>query len=179
MGIDTLAILGAGDAGIAVARLAALAGLHVRLWDPSEEVLHGALLLVRQQLEQAVRDGEAPPEHRQTILDGVLATTDLEEAVAGAGAVLETGPESPEIRRAVLTRAGAAEPEATLLASGAVNEVAAGLPDPSRLAGVVLGDRPGLRAPEAASGPSSSPRAMTVARAVAAALARAIAIHRT
>ena len=99
MAIETLAVLGAGDSGIAVARLAALAGLHVRLWDPSEAVLRGALLLVRQQLERAVHAGEVPPEHRQTILDGVLATTDLDEAVAGADAILETGPEAPDVRR--------------------------------------------------------------------------------
>ena len=178
MAIETLAVLGAGDSGIAVARLAALAGLHVRLWDPSEAVLRGALLLVRQQLERAVHAGEVPPEHRQTILDGVLATTDLDEAVAGADAILETGPEAPDVRRAVLARAAEVAPEATLLASGALAEVATGLPDPTRLAGIVLGDRPGERAPEAAAGPVSSAGAIDAARAVAGALARAVALHR-
>ena len=174
MSVDTLAVLGAGDKGIGVALLGALAGLHVRLWDPSEDVLRGAILLVRQQLERAVRDG-APPAHRQTILDGVLATIDLEEAVIGAGVVLETGPEAPDIRAEVLARAAVAEPGATLLVSGRLEEVAARLQDPSRLAGLLLGDR--IRAPRAMGGSATSSAALEAARAIAAALAGAAAIH--
>jgi len=176
---ETLAILGAGDTGIAVARLAALAGLHVRLWDPSEAALRGALLLVRQQLEHAVRQGLAPAEHRQTILDGVLATTDLEEAVSGADAVLETGPEDPEVRRDVLARAAAAEPSATLLASGTLAAVGAQLPDPSRLAGLLLGERLGETAPKAVGTAWSSSKALAAAQSVALALSRAAAVHPT
>jgi len=176
---ETLAILGAGDTGIAVARLAALAGLHVRLWDPSEGALRGALLLVRQQLEQAVRLGLAPAEHRQTILDGVLATTDLGEAVAGADAVLETGPDRPEVRLEILSRAAAAEPNAALLTSGALDAVGPRLPDPSRLAGLVLGPSLGAEEPRAVRTPSSSPETLARAQSVARALSRAAAIHPT
>lgn len=176
MGVETLAVLGAGDKGVAVARLAALAGLHVRLWDPSEAALRGAILLVRQRLEEAVRDG-APAAHRQTILDGVLATTDLEEAVAGADAVLEAGPEASDIRCQVLARAADAEPGAALLASGSVEEVARGLGDPTRLAGLLLGEGAVGRAPRAVGVPSSSPAALEAARAVAGALSRAAALH--
>jgi len=176
--VETLAILGAGDAGIAVARLAALAGLHVRLWDPSEAALHGALLLVRQLLERAVQDGEVPPNHRQTILDGVLATTDLEEAVLGADAVLETGPEAPGVRADVLARAGAAAPGATLIASGSLEAVRALLPDATRLVGLALGERPGRGPPVALECASSSPEARERARALAFSLARAASVHR-
>ena len=179
MSVKTLAILGAGDAGIAAARLAALAGLHVRLWDPSEAALRGALLLVRQLLEEAVRDGQAPAAHRQTILDGVLATTDLEEAVAGADAVLETGPEAAAVRADVLGRAAAADREAALLASGSLEAVSTLLPDPSRLAGLVLGERPGEQPPRAAACRASSPRALGAARELAAALARAATLGRS
>jgi len=175
--LETLAILGAGDAGITAARLAALAGLSVRLWDPSEAALRAGVLLVRIQLERAVQDGTAPAEHRQQIMDGVLATTDLEEAVTGADLVLETGSAVPQLRAAMLTRAAALGPSLPLVTTGAISELASALPDPSRLAGLLLGDRPGLRTAEPLAGPATAPWALEAARDLAALLASAAVVH--
>jgi ornithine cyclodeaminase/alanine dehydrogenase-like protein (mu-crystallin family) len=175
--IDTLAILGAGDAGIAAARLATLAGVQVRLWDPSEAALRAGVLLVRLQLERAVAEGAAPAEHRQQILDGVLATTDLEEAVEGADVVLEAAPGPPGPRRDAMIRAAALSPGTPLLTAGAIDDLAPSLPDPSVLAGLRLGDRPGERRPEPVAGPRSSPRAVEAASDLAALLSSAAVVH--
>ena len=175
--VQTVAILGAGDEGVAAARLAALAGVHVRLWDASEAALRAGVLLVRIQLERAVQEGSAPPEHRQQIMDGVMATTDLEEAVAGAELVLDAGAAVLALRAEVLTRAAALEPAAALVTTGPVAELGAALPDPSRLAGLALGDRPGLRSAEPAAGPATGARALEAARDLAALLASAAVVH--
>lgn len=175
--LQTVAILGAGDEGVAAARLAALAGVSVRLWDASEAALRAGVLLVRIQLERAVQDGSAPPEHRQQIMDGVLATTDLEEAVAGADVVLDAAAAVPQLRAEVLARAAALEPSVPLVTTGPVGELAPALADPSRLAGLVLGDRPGLRSAEPVAGPATAGRALEAARDLAALLASAAVVH--
>jgi 3-hydroxybutyryl-CoA dehydrogenase len=177
--LQTLVILGAGDAGVTTARLAALAGLGVRLWDPSEAALRASVLLVRIQLERAVREGSAPAEHRQQILDGVLATTDLAEAVAGADLILETGAAVPRIRGAMLARAAELGPGLPLVTTGPLGDLADALPDPSRLAGLVLGEPPGLRSAEAVGGPATAPWALEAARDLAALLASAAIVHHT
>jgi 3-hydroxybutyryl-CoA dehydrogenase len=176
-GLQTVAILGAGDEGVVAARLASLAGTSVRLWDASEASLRAGVLLVRIQLERAVREGSAPTEHRQQIMDGVLATTDLAEALAGADAVLDTGAAAPRIRQEVLARAAALEPAVPLVTTGPVADLAVALPDPSRLAGLVLGERPGLRSAEPVAGPATGARALEAARDLAALLASAAVVH--
>ena len=175
--LQTVAILGAGDEGVVAARLAALAGTSVRLWDSSEASLRAGVLLVRIQLERAVREGSAPPEHRQQIMDGVLATADLAEALSGADVVLDAGAAEPRIRREVLARAAALEPSVPLVTTGPVADLAAVLPDPSRLAGLVLGDRPGLRSAEPVAGPATGAGALEAARDLAALLASAAVVH--
>ncbi len=89
LGIDTVAVLGATEGGTACAVLAALAGCAVRLHAPE-----GAIAgpdAVRRRVELAVAQGALTRTERQTILDGILFTTDLDEALTSADLVIDAG----------------------------------------------------------------------------------------
>ena len=97
--LQTLAVIGAGDLGNGVARLAALGGLHVRLYDRSADSLERAVEHIRQGVQEALARGRLSPAERQGILDGLIATSDLEEAVSGAELVVDAAPDLLSLKR--------------------------------------------------------------------------------
>jgi 3-hydroxybutyryl-CoA dehydrogenase len=113
LAIETVAVLGPGEAADAVAVLAALAGCAVRVHDPVPEALGRAATSVRFRVDVAIERGLLTRSDRQRILDGILFTPDLEEAVTGADLVVDAardpGEAEPELARvAELARASAA-----------------------------------------------------------------------
>lgn len=97
--LQTMAVIGAGDLGNGIARLAALSGLHVRLYDRSADALRRAVEHIRQGVQQALARGHLSPADRQGILDGLIATADLEEAVSGAELVVDAAPDLLALKR--------------------------------------------------------------------------------
>ena len=79
-----VAVLGSGEQACEIARSRAHVGHDVRLWDPEDEALAGAVARIRAWADTL------PWEERQRTLDGILATTDLEEALSGAAVVIDT-----------------------------------------------------------------------------------------
>lgn len=136
--LETVAVIGAGDLGNGVARLAALGGLHVRLYDRSADSLRRAVEHIRQGVQQAVARGRLSPADRQGILDGVLATSDLEEAVTGAELVLDAAPDLMALKRQLFADVGRCCGEATLatLTGLPLAEVARAAPRPGLVVGL-------------------------------------------
>ena len=94
--IETVAVLGATEAGTACAVLAALAGCAVRLHDDGTgEALARAADALRRRVELAFAQGAISGAEQQAILDGVLFTADLDEALTGADLVVDAGGASP------------------------------------------------------------------------------------
>ncbi len=138
----TVAVIGAGDLGNGVARLAALGGLHVRLYDRSPDSLRRAVEHIRQGVQEAIARGRLSPEDRQSILDGVLATGDLEEAVSGSELVVDAAPDLVALKRALFAEVGRYGDEATLATVSALPlaEVARAAPHPERVVGLRFGE---------------------------------------
>jgi 3-hydroxyacyl-CoA dehydrogenase len=138
--IETMAVLGAGDTGNGVARVAALAGLHVRLYDPSPDALRRAIEHIRHGVERAIARGRLSARDRQNILDGVLATTDLEEAVTDADLVIDAGPDLLDVKREIFARLGASCRATAVLATTTtafrLGAIALGVPQPGRVVGL-------------------------------------------
>lgn len=132
--IRTVAVLGASEGGTAWAVLAALAGCAVRLHDPDDRALSTAPEGVRRRVELALAQGAITPTERQRILDGVLFTSDLEEALTGADLAVDAGTGAPPASRL----ADALRATATVAAAGATApaELAAALPQPGRVLAV-------------------------------------------
>jgi len=91
LAIETVAVLGCGDAAHACAILSALSGCAVRFHDPSTEVLDRSFEAIRFRVDVAIERGLLTRSDRQRILDGILVTPDLEEAVTAADLVIEQG----------------------------------------------------------------------------------------
>jgi 3-hydroxybutyryl-CoA dehydrogenase len=135
--IETVAVLGASEEGTACAVLAALSGCAVRLHDGSEVTLGCASDAMRRQTDVALAGGAITPTERQRILDGVLFTSDLDEAITGADLVVDAGGAAPEVceRLAQALRATAGIAAAGGLAPA---DLAARLPQPGRVFGLQL-----------------------------------------
>lgn len=140
--VQTVAVIGAGDVGTGVARLAALRGLHVRLYDRSADSLRRAVEFIRQAVHDATAGGRLSARERQDILDGVLATTDLEEAVTGVDLVVDAAPDLLALKRELFREIGERCGEAPLATTSGLPlaDVAGAAPRPAMVVGVRLGE---------------------------------------
>lgn len=139
--VQTVAVIGAGDLGNGLARVAALRGLQVRLYDRSPDSLRRAVEHIRQGVLDAIAGGRLSAADRQDILDGVLATTDLEEAVSGVDLVLDAAPDLPALKRQLFQEIGDRCQAPLATASGLpLAEVAGAAPRPAMVVGLRLGE---------------------------------------
>ena len=135
LAIETVAVLGCGDAAQACAILSALSGCAVRFHDPAQERLDQAFEAVRFRVDVAIERGLLTRSDRQRILDGILFSPDLVEAVTGADLVLELeddpgGADSELARLTDLVRASAALAASTVEAALALLPA---VPQPGRV----------------------------------------------
>lgn len=102
--MTTTAVLGAGSWGTAFAKVLADAGAPVRLWAR------------REQVARAITDDHVNPDYLPgvTLPEGVVATTDAAEALAGADVVALAVP-SQQLRENLTLWAGHVPAEATLV----------------------------------------------------------------
>ena len=140
--LTTVAVIGAGDLGNGVARLAALGGLHVRLYDRSADSLRRAVEHIRQGVQEAIARGRLSSADRQNILDGVLATGDLQEAVGGAEMVVDAAPDLMTLKRPLFAEIGRFGDQATLATVSALPlaEVARAAARPELVVGLNFGE---------------------------------------
>lgn len=108
-------IVGAGLIGRAWANVFARAGWNVRVWDPDAGQRENAARLVTQSLHELARHGLVKEPDAAARRVAIVAT--LEEAVAGADYVQESGPETLEVKRATFAALDAAAPPNAILAS--------------------------------------------------------------
>lgn len=135
--IETVAVVGTGEAGTTCAVMAALAGCAVRVFDASDTALERAFETVRGRVELAYAAGAITRTERQRILDGVLFTPDLHEALTGADLAVDAGgPWSEEVYDAL---AGALRATAAVASRAErAAELAARLPQPGRVLSLEL-----------------------------------------
>jgi len=164
MRIETVAVLGTGEAAHACAMLAALSGCSVRVHDPAFEALDAAFEAIRYRVELAIERGLLTRTDRQRILDGILFTPDLDEALTGADLVAELdGPPrlagaADRVRATAALAAADAEVARTLAASVA---------QPGRVLVLVVDRSGGFSRLSVDAGPSTSPHTLDGARAFA------------
>jgi 3-hydroxyacyl-CoA dehydrogenase len=138
--IGLVAIVGAGQEACALARVAALAGFSVRLFDPDAGALDAAQARIRDAVAAGVVAGALTADDQQRTLDGILATSDLDEATTHADLVVEATEGTAEARRALVMRIGDACRASALVATcgGDPDELMDYLPQPGRLVALRL-----------------------------------------
>jgi len=139
-GIVRIGIVGAGTMGRGIARVAAAAGFEVRLHDLSDEALGAALEAIRAGLDREVERGRASRGETEAVLGRIAAIAELAEAVTGADLVIESVPESLDLKRKVFRELNRAAPRDALLASNTSSLSIAGIAEaterPERVVGL-------------------------------------------
>ena len=134
--IKAVTLAGTGVIGRGWIRVFTRAGLEVRLFDASRAQLDAALAWLEDTLDRDVASGGLNRAEAARQRELVSAQTDLAEALAGCGYVQESGPENPDIKRAMFTALDKAAAPETILASSTstldVNLFAGGLPGERR-----------------------------------------------
>jgi 3-hydroxybutyryl-CoA dehydrogenase len=101
--LDTIAVLGAGAEGRALAPAALLGGFHVVLEDFRAGFLQDALAAVRSAVEEHARRDPAAPSPEQTLLRLRAARTVEDACREGAGLILDFTPDEIELKLEIFT----------------------------------------------------------------------------
>ncbi len=139
MGIEKIAVLGAGQMGNGIAQVAACAGYSVVMIDIKQEYIEAGLAAIEKSLARLV----AKERMTQTDADEALALVSVsteKSAAADADLVVEAIPEIPELKFSVFAELDAiCKPEAILASntsSISINEIAAATKRPDKVIGM-------------------------------------------
>src|SRR3954452_19273691 len=87
--MEQIVVIGAGTMGNGIAHTAAASGFATTLIDVSDEFLQRGMKTISSNLQRGVDKGKMTAEEKQTILDRIQSTTDIDSAVADADIVVE------------------------------------------------------------------------------------------
>jgi 3-hydroxybutyryl-CoA dehydrogenase len=112
-----VAVIGAGIMGSGIAQISAAAGHDVWLLDVAEEPLERARATVERSLRRLARRKALTEAEAGAAIARIGFTTDLAQAVAQAGIVVEAVPEDLALKQRVMADVAALAPETCLLAT--------------------------------------------------------------
>lgn len=136
---EIIGVVGAGVMGAGIAQVAAAAGHPVRLHDAQPGLAARAKADIAVQLAKLVDKGKMTAAAREGLLARIRACDDLSE-LAPAGLVIEAVVEHLAVKRTLFARLEKLVSPGTLLATNTssllIEDIAAGLAQPERLAGM-------------------------------------------
>lgn len=112
-----VAVIGGGIMGSGIAQVAAMNGHDVALRDVGEVELERASAAIERSLARFVKSERFNEAEADLVRRRIAFSTELEDAVADAGVVIEAVPEILELKREVLAQAAHAAPVDALLGS--------------------------------------------------------------
>lgn len=140
MGVETVAVLGAGTMGHGIAGQAARCGYSVRLFDVDAGAVERGLASIQRVYSKGVTRG------KMTALEVIDATarlagaTELAAAVGDADLVVEAAPEDMALKRRIFTDLQLMAPARAILGTNtsslSITEIAAATDDPTRVLGM-------------------------------------------
>ena len=99
--IRSIAVLGAGTMGRGIAQTAAMAGITVRLYDVSANVLREGLTNALAGIDRFEQKGKLTRDLAENAREHLSGVADLDKALEGIDLCIEAIPESPEMKRAL------------------------------------------------------------------------------
>ena len=115
--IKSVAVIGTGVIGRGWIRVFIRAGCHTRIYDADSAQTEKAMTWVEGDLKRDASDGIITPKQTQSCLSLISSHTDLDDAIAGAEYVQESGPEQLEIKRSIFSQMDEITPPGVILAS--------------------------------------------------------------
>ena len=139
MGIEKIAVLGAGQMGNGIAQVAACAGYDVTMIDIKQEYVDKGLAAIENSLSRVVKKERMTAEEAANALARVKIATD-KSAAADADLVVEAIPEIPDLKFSTFAELDQiCKPEAILASntsSISINAIAAATSRPDRVIGM-------------------------------------------
>jgi len=140
MSLPRVAVVGAGTMGHGIAYVAALAGCEVALTDSRADALPQATVKIDALLAGAVQRGKLTQEGSALVARRLRIERVLDDAVKGAGLVIEAVVEDLAVKQRLLAEIERVAPAGALLASNtssfSIGQIAAALKEPGRLVGM-------------------------------------------
>jgi 3-hydroxybutyryl-CoA dehydrogenase len=138
--ISTIAVLGAGTMGRGIAHVAAQAGYQTHLYDTSAEALKKAEASIHKNLAKGVELKKVDPQVAEKARQALSLYDNLLDAVERADLVIESVPESIQLKIETFRSVALHAPEHALFASNtsalSITEMAAATGRPDRFAGM-------------------------------------------
>jgi 3-hydroxybutyryl-CoA dehydrogenase len=139
MGIDRMAVIGAGQMGSGIAQVAAQAGLEVVVADAAPDLARRAVEKLGQTLAKLVEKGKLPAAEREKVLGRIRPAASLDEC-AGADLAIEAVVENMGVKQEIFRKLDALlRPEAILASntsSISITGLAASTKRPDRFVGM-------------------------------------------
>ena len=107
MGINTVAVIGAGTMGAGIAQVCAQAGWKTNLFDAFPEGLERGMKTIDAFWDKGIARGKTTPEQKVEWAANLHAISNMAEAVGDADMVIEAVPEIPELKHKIFADLGA------------------------------------------------------------------------
>jgi 3-hydroxybutyryl-CoA dehydrogenase len=136
---EVIGVVGAGTMGNGIAQVAARAGYSVILRDVSEDLLQRGMNAIEKSLQREVDKERLSQEEKQSILNRIQTTTDL-ESLKSASFVVEAVTENVGVKTEVFKALDQITPPAAILASNtssiSITRLAAATKRPEKIIGM-------------------------------------------
>ncbi|MBI2692358.1 MAG: 3-hydroxyacyl-CoA dehydrogenase [Solirubrobacterales bacterium] len=171
-----IGVVGAGTMGAGIAQVAAVGGLDVKLFDVAEGAADAARGRIASFLERSVARGKTTDAQAGAAISRIDAVSSVQE-LGDCFLIIEAVAEKLEVKQDLFSKLAAVTAPGTVFATNTsslpVTAIAAGVPQSERVVGMhFFNPVPLMRLVEVIAGMNSSAEALTIARAVGAAMGR-------
>ena len=115
MGIDSVAVIGAGTMGAGIAQVCAQAGWKTNLFDAFPEGLERGMKAIDAFWDKGIARGKTSPEQKSEWASNLHAVSEMADAVGEVDLVIEAVPEIPELKHKIFAELGAMTREDCIL----------------------------------------------------------------
>ncbi len=138
--IDAITVIGAGTMGHGIAHAAMAGGFETRLYDVAGPMLDKGRAAIQAIVAKGVELGKVAAADADATMKRLTTTTDLAEALAGPGMIIEAAPERLDLKIELLQQIERLAPPASVIATNtsalSITEMAGSLANPARVAGM-------------------------------------------
>ena len=106
MGIDSVAVIGAGTMGAGIEQVCAQAGWKTNLFDAFPEGLERGMKAIDAFWDKGIARGKTTPEQKSEWASNLHAVSDMSDAVGDVDLVIEAVPEIPELKHKIFAELG-------------------------------------------------------------------------
>lgn len=139
MGIETIAVIGAGTMGHGIAQVAAASGFRVLLNDVDREALARGVRAIEGNLNKGIQLAKLTEDDRDRTLEHIHGTTKMEEC-ATADLIVEAAPEKLDLKQDILRQLETASDHPFIFASNtsslSISEIAGSSRRPEAVVGM-------------------------------------------